>query len=78
VIVLEVDPELLEVVVARGLSRRLTGRLHRRQEQADERADDRDDSEQLDQREPGRGSLGLRRQPLERHPHGRISDDARR
>src|SRR5262249_34854620 len=51
VIVVQRQPDLLEIVSALDAPRRLAGRLHRRQEQADPDGDDPDRHEELDQRE---------------------------
>ena len=50
-VVVQGQPELLEVVVALHPPRRLPRRLHGRQEQRDQDRDDRDDDQELDQRE---------------------------
>ena len=49
VVVVQCQPDLLEVVAALHAPRRLPRRLHRRQQQGDENANDGDDHKQLDQ-----------------------------
>ena len=51
VIVVERDPDLLQVVDALGAAGGLAGGLHRGQQQGDQDRDDRDHDQQLDQRE---------------------------
>ena len=50
-VVVERQPDLLQVVGAVQAAGGFAGRLHRRQQQPDQNADDRDDHEQFDQRE---------------------------
>ena len=51
--VLQREPELLEVVGAARAAGRLPGRLDRRQKQRDQQPDDRDDHQELHEREAG-------------------------
>ena len=54
-VVVDGQPELLEVVLAGGPGGRLADLLHRGQQQPDEHGDDGDDDQQFDQRERGPG-----------------------
>lgn len=57
-IVVEGEPELLEVIAALSATGRLTGLLDRREEQGDQDRNNGDDDQQLDQSETGRGKTG--------------------
>lgn len=63
-VILQAQPDLLEVVVALATARRLTGRLNSGNQEGEQERDDGDDDEQFDKRETaGRVSAARPRPP---------------
>ena len=56
-IIVQRQPDLLQVVGALGTSSRLARRLHRGQQERDQHRDDGNDNEQFNQREPSSGTV---------------------